>query len=91
MIPSHTKQQKMWEFQVTAEKNGVSGVEEQLEFVVDGVKVGKKHKKRLFCGKVDMIWVPCLVSLCVLLWAQGKNPWIPSWDTWVDLILHAGG
>lgn len=51
MIPSHTKQQKMWEFQVTAEKNGVSGVEEQLEFVVDGVKVGKKTEEKTFLWK----------------------------------------
>lgn len=72
-----------------AEKTESAGWEKQLEFVVDWVKVGKKQKKGHFCGKIDTILVPCLVFLCA---SQGSGKArILSWNTWVDLILQAGG
>lgn len=70
-----------------AEETELTGREKQLGFVVDWVTVGKNQEKGHFCGKIDRILVLCLV--CASL-SSGKAR-IPSWDTWLDLILQAGG
>lgn len=70
-----------------AEEMELTGREKQLGFVVDWVTVGKNQEKGHFCGKIDKILVLCLVWASL---SSGKAR-IPSWDTWSDLILQAGG
>lgn len=70
-----------------AEEMELTGREKQLGFVVDWVTVGKKPGERTFLWENRQDLVLCLV--CASL-SSGKAQ-IPSWDTWLDLILQAGG